>query len=121
MWQSFVCAMVAAVTLQAFDPFRTGKLVQYQVTYSRGWHDFETVPFALLGVIGVSSLWNPEHHRTKLTTLGALRWSFHSAEHESRFMEEVRSTYQKPFVGSIPGSLGYRPDQLSQCIDAVRT
>lgn len=52
MWQSFVCAMVAAVTLQAFDPFRTGKLVQYQVTYSRGWHDFETVPFALLGVIG---------------------------------------------------------------------
>ncbi|KAI9885508.1 MAG: hypothetical protein M1823_002690 [Watsoniomyces obsoletus] len=52
MWQSFVCAMIAAVTLQAFNPFRTGKLVQYQVTYTRGWHDFETVPFALLGVIG---------------------------------------------------------------------
>ncbi|KAL9104322.1 MAG: hypothetical protein Q9163_000713 [Psora crenata] len=52
MWQSFVCAMVAAVTLQAFNPFRTGKLVLYQVTYSAGWHGFEIVPYAILGVIG---------------------------------------------------------------------
>ena len=52
MWQSFVCAMVAAVTLQAFNPFRTGKLVLYQVTYSSGWHGFEMVPFAMLGIIG---------------------------------------------------------------------
>lgn len=52
MWQSFVCAMIAAVTLQAFNPFRTGKLVLYQVTYSTGWHGFEMVPFAFLGVVG---------------------------------------------------------------------
>ena len=52
MWQSFVCAMVAAVTLQAFNPFRTEKLVLYQVTYSSGWHGFEMVPFAILGIIG---------------------------------------------------------------------
>ncbi|KAI9827916.1 MAG: hypothetical protein M1819_006859 [Sarea resinae] len=52
MWQSFVCAMVAAVTLQAFNPFRTGKLVMYQVTYTTGWHGFELVPFAILGIIG---------------------------------------------------------------------
>lgn len=52
MWQSFVCAMVAAVTLQAFNPFRTGKLVLYQVTYSTGWHAFELFPFAILGVFG---------------------------------------------------------------------
>ena len=52
MWQSFVCAMVAAVTLQAFNPFRTGKLVLYQVTYSTGWKGFEMVPFAILGIIG---------------------------------------------------------------------
>ncbi|MCJ1479865.1 hypothetical protein MMC06_000019 [Schaereria dolodes] len=52
MWQSFVCAMVAAVMLQAFNPFRTEKLVLYQVTYSTGWHGFEMVPFALLGIIG---------------------------------------------------------------------
>ena len=52
MWQSFVCAMIAAVTLQAFNPFRTGKLVLYQVTYSTEWHAFELVPFAFLGVLG---------------------------------------------------------------------
>ena len=52
MWQSFVCAMIAAVALKLSNPFRTGKLVLYQVTYSTGWHAFELVPFALLGVMG---------------------------------------------------------------------
>jgi hypothetical protein len=45
--------MTAAVALQAFDPFRSGKLVLYQVTYSTGWHGFEIIPFALLGIFGV--------------------------------------------------------------------
>jgi chloride channel 3/4/5 len=44
--------MTAAVTLQAFDPFRSGKLVLYQVKYSTGWHGFELVPFCLLGILG---------------------------------------------------------------------
>jgi chloride channel 3/4/5 len=52
MWQSFVCAMVAAVTLQALNPFRTGKIVLYQVTYTRGWHRFEVIPFIILGIVG---------------------------------------------------------------------
>ncbi|KAH9900651.1 chloride channel [Xylariomycetidae sp. FL2044] len=52
MWQSFVCAMTAAVVLQAFDPFRSGKLVLYQVKFSTGWHGFEVVPFAMLGILG---------------------------------------------------------------------
>lgn len=52
MWQSFVCAMTAAVTLQTLDPFRTGKLVLYQVTYSTGFHGFEMVPFLILGIFG---------------------------------------------------------------------
>ncbi|EME45163.1 hypothetical protein DOTSEDRAFT_71014 [Dothistroma septosporum NZE10] len=52
MWASFVCAMVAAVTLQAFDPFRTGQLVLFQVTYHSGWHAFELAPFAVIGILG---------------------------------------------------------------------
>jgi len=52
MWQSFVCAMTAAVVLQAFDPYRSGKLVLYQVTYSRGWHGFELIPYMILGILG---------------------------------------------------------------------
>ncbi|PCG93230.1 Cystathionine beta-synthase, core [Penicillium occitanis (nom. inval.)] len=52
MWQSFVCASVAAVTLQALNPFHTGKIVLYQVTYTRGWHRFEIIPFMILGIVG---------------------------------------------------------------------
>ncbi|KAG5912620.1 hypothetical protein E4U42_002096, partial [Claviceps africana] len=52
MWQSFVCAMTAAVCLQAFDPFRSGKLVLYQTKYSVDWHGFEIVPYAMLGILG---------------------------------------------------------------------
>lgn len=63
MWQSFVCAMVAAVTLQLMNPFRTGKLVLYQVKYTRGWHDFEMVPFAILGVLGVRFVLNHCRYR----------------------------------------------------------
>lgn len=54
MWQSFVCAMAAAVILQAFDPFRSGKLVMYQTKYSHDWQGFEILPYAILGIIGVS-------------------------------------------------------------------
>ncbi|KAJ1335589.1 chloride channel 3/4/5 [Microdochium nivale] len=52
MWQSFVCAMTAAVVLQAIDPFRSGKLVLYQVEYKNSWHAFEILPFAILGILG---------------------------------------------------------------------
>ena len=52
MWQSFVCAMVAAVTLQALNPFHTGKIVLYEVRYTTGWHSFELFPFVFLGLMG---------------------------------------------------------------------
>ncbi|KAJ6444681.1 chloride channel protein 3, 4 [Purpureocillium lavendulum] len=52
MWQSFVCAMTAAVALQAFDPFRSGKLVLYQTKYNTDWHGFEMIPYAILGIFG---------------------------------------------------------------------
>ncbi|OLL22207.1 H(+)/Cl(-) exchange transporter 3 [Neolecta irregularis DAH-3] len=52
MWGSFVCAMLGAVSLQFMNPWRTGKLVLYQVIYDREWHNFEFPIFVLLGVIG---------------------------------------------------------------------
>ena len=56
MWHSFVCAMVAAVSLQFMNPFRTGKLVLWQVAYERNWHDFELWSFVLIGIVGVNIL-----------------------------------------------------------------
>ncbi|KAJ3219530.1 hypothetical protein HDU67_000475 [Dinochytrium kinnereticum] len=52
MWRSFVCALTAAVTVKLINPFGTGKLVSFQVTYHHDWHTFEMIPFAFLGVLG---------------------------------------------------------------------
>ncbi|KAI0302674.1 voltage-gated chloride channel [Russula brevipes] len=52
MWRSFLCALVATVTLSAMNPFRTGKLVLFQVTYNRDWHFFEIIFFVILGIFG---------------------------------------------------------------------
>ncbi|KAG0332273.1 glycerol ethanol, ferric requiring protein [Podila humilis] len=52
MWRSFFCALVGTVTLQTMNPYRTGKLVMFQVSYDRDWHFFEMIFFVLLGVFG---------------------------------------------------------------------
>ena len=45
-------AMVAAISLSLINPFRTGKLVLFQVTFNRDWYAFELPVFVLLGVLG---------------------------------------------------------------------
>jgi chloride channel 3/4/5 len=60
--------MIAAITLRFLNPFRTGKLVLFQVTYdkvchaifdwslahiSKDWHAYELILFILLGALGV--------------------------------------------------------------------
>lgn len=52
MWRSFFCALVATSVLAAMNPFRTGQLVMFEVTYDRDWHFFEILFFAILGVFG---------------------------------------------------------------------
>ncbi|KAK2464165.1 hypothetical protein APHAL10511_003622 [Amanita phalloides] len=52
MWRSFFCALMATFTLAAINPFRTGKLVLFQVTYNRDWHFFEIIFFVILGIFG---------------------------------------------------------------------
>ncbi|KAJ3104014.1 hypothetical protein HK100_004114 [Physocladia obscura] len=52
LWRTFFCSCMAAVTLKVLNPFGSGKLVKFQVTYSRDWVDSEIFPFILLGVAG---------------------------------------------------------------------
>jgi chloride channel 3/4/5 len=52
MWKSFTLAMIAAVSLQLFNPFETGKLVLFQVSVRRDWFAFELPFFIFLGVCG---------------------------------------------------------------------
>ena len=67
--------MIAAITLRVLDPFGTGKLVLFQVTYdkvctrvphlsypsilitSQDWHAQELLFFLILGVFGVRLVW----------------------------------------------------------------
>ncbi|GAA5986200.1 hypothetical protein JCM10908_006453 [Rhodotorula pacifica] len=52
MWRSFFCALVANVVLSAMNPFRTGKIVLFQVRFDRDWHFFELGFFVLIGIFG---------------------------------------------------------------------
>ena len=45
--------IILMYSLQVMNPFRTGKLVLFQVTYSRSWHFFEIFFFIILGIFGV--------------------------------------------------------------------
>ncbi|KAJ9086614.1 hypothetical protein DSO57_1002336 [Entomophthora muscae] len=52
MWRSFLCALIAAMTLKIINPFRTGKIVLFQVTFDQQWHTFELLTFLIIGVFG---------------------------------------------------------------------
>ena len=40
------------ISLKAMNPFWTGKLVMFKVTYDRSWHFFEFIFYILLGIFG---------------------------------------------------------------------
>ncbi|RKP26431.1 chloride channel [Syncephalis pseudoplumigaleata] len=52
MWRSFFCALTAAFTLKVINPWQTGKMVLFQVTYDRDWHNYDLIVFVLLGLCG---------------------------------------------------------------------
>ncbi|KAK9722806.1 hypothetical protein K7432_002427 [Basidiobolus ranarum] len=52
MIRSFFCAFTAAMTLKLINPFRTGKIVMFQVTYDHEWHFFEIFCFFIIGTFG---------------------------------------------------------------------
>ncbi|GAB7343267.1 hypothetical protein MBLNU457_1323t1 [Dothideomycetes sp. NU457] len=52
MWRSYFCALVATAVLAAMNPFRTGQLVMFTVSYDRDWHFFEIVFYIIIGVFG---------------------------------------------------------------------
>ncbi|GAA5971664.1 hypothetical protein JCM21900_003889 [Sporobolomyces salmonicolor] len=52
MLRSFWCAAIAATTLKLLDPFKSGKIVLFAVSYDKDWRALELVGFLLLGVFG---------------------------------------------------------------------
>ena len=52
MFRSFFCAMVAAAGLRFIDPFGTGKIVLFQVSYDKEWAFHELPFFVIIGAFG---------------------------------------------------------------------
>lgn len=52
IWKSYFCALVAVTTLAALNPFRTGQLVMFEVTFDTNWQYFEVPLFIILGIFG---------------------------------------------------------------------
>ncbi|KAI9483189.1 MAG: chloride channel [Benjaminiella poitrasii] len=49
MIRSYCCAAVAAIVLKITDPFGTGKIVLFQVSYDKDYHLFELIPMIICG------------------------------------------------------------------------
>ncbi|KAI5950480.1 GEF1 [Candida theae] len=52
LWKSYFCSLIAVTTLAAMNPFRTGQLVLFEVTYDTNWHYFEIPIYIILGIFG---------------------------------------------------------------------
>ncbi len=56
MFRSFFCAMVSANLVRMINPYGDEHLVMFQIDYKAQWHIAELIPFAILGILGVSHL-----------------------------------------------------------------
>ncbi|CAN3375650.1 hypothetical protein DIURU_001213 [Diutina rugosa] len=52
IWKSYFCALIAVTTLAIINPFRTGQLVLFEVSYHTNWRFFEIPVYVLIGAFG---------------------------------------------------------------------
>lgn len=52
IWRSYFCCLVATGVLALLNPFRTGQMVLFSVTYDQPWHFFDLPAFIVLGAFG---------------------------------------------------------------------
>ena len=52
LFRTFFCCIAAALSLKAFNPYGTHKIVMFEVRYLTDWEFFELIVFVLLGVMG---------------------------------------------------------------------
>ncbi|KAK9367458.1 chloride channel [Lipomyces kononenkoae] len=50
--RSFLCAVISALVLKLLNPYGTGKIVIFEVSYDHDWHAFEFLIFVFLGACG---------------------------------------------------------------------
>ncbi|VBB89175.1 Voltage-gated chloride channel, putative [Yarrowia lipolytica] len=52
LFRVFFCAMTSALFLKLLDPYKTGKIVLFEVKYTQDWHSPEIFVFVILGICG---------------------------------------------------------------------
>lgn len=52
LFRIFFCAMMSALFLKFLDPYKTGKIVLFEVSYKDDWYGWELVVFVFLGIAG---------------------------------------------------------------------
>ncbi|KAG5357763.1 H(+)/Cl(-) exchange transporter 5 [Yarrowia sp. B02] len=52
LFRVFFCAMTSALFLKLLDPYKTGKIVLFEVKYTQDWHSPEILVFVILGISG---------------------------------------------------------------------
>ncbi|KAL8834832.1 MAG: hypothetical protein Q9170_003574 [Blastenia crenularia] len=52
LFRTFFCCIVASLFLKFLNPYKTGKIVIFEVRYATDWRFFEIFIFILLGVLG---------------------------------------------------------------------
>jgi len=80
MLRSFFCALIATMVLQAMNPFRTGKLVMFQVTYDRDWHFFEYFFTIIIGIFG------------GLYGAFVIKWNMKVVEYRKKYLKDYAIT-----------------------------
>ncbi|KAK9484994.1 chloride channel [Lipomyces starkeyi] len=50
--RSFLCAVISALVLKLLNPYGTGKIVIFEVSYDHDWHAFEFLIFVFIGACG---------------------------------------------------------------------
>ncbi|QLQ82584.1 hypothetical protein HG537_0H03470 [Torulaspora globosa] len=74
LWKSFYVALGAVATLEYINPFRSGKIVLFNVTYDKDWKVQEIPVFIILGIFGglygkLISKWNINYVHFRKTYL----------------------------------------------------
>ncbi len=101
---------------QAMNPFRTGKLVLFQVTYSRDWHFFEIMFFVILGIFGVLPRVPFFPSIPKLNELSGTIWCLcDQVQHASRLVPQETSWEARSCGGSYSGHYN-RNDRVLQSV-----
>ena len=120
LWRSFFAALVAVFTLGLLNPYWTGSVGLFSLNHSNTWHTFELVPFALLGVFGVSlgdnHDWKPTRRSWAVCVCAECASRVGAPSHTQSVVSGQERQWHSMFDGFAPLGVKTRSDVSSKCV-----